>query len=102
MSGIGWNPAIDAMLSTAPAPRSTMPGSAAWVSSINASELRTTSSLSRSIGKVWKNPRGAEAGVVAQPGDGFAAKPLRQPFARPGVGQVERQDVDPDRVLRAQ
>ena len=51
MQGIGWNPAIDAMFSTAPAPRSTMPGSAARVSSINASALRVTSSLSRSIGR---------------------------------------------------
>src|ERR1700733_6894143 len=52
MKGIGWNPAIEAILSTAPAPRSIIPGSAAWVSSISASELRTTSSLSRSTGRV--------------------------------------------------
>src|ERR1700745_2675743 len=90
------------MLSTAPAPRSIMPGSAAWVSSISASELRTTSSLSRPIGQVWKTPAGAEAGAVAQTGYRFAAKPLCQlPPAR-GLAQVERHNVDPYRVLRAQ
>src|SRR6516225_4978377 len=70
MNGIGWNPAIEAMFITAPAPRSTMPGSAAWVSSVSARTLRVTSSLSRSSGNVWKTPLVPKPALLHRPAIG--------------------------------
>jgi hypothetical protein len=49
-----------------------------------------------------KHPAGAEAGAVAQTGYRFAAKPLCQLPPGRGLAQVERHNVDPYRVLRAQ
>src|SRR5947209_12209722 len=61
---------MEAMFITAPAPRSTMPGSAAWVSSISASALRITSSLSRSSGNVWKTPLVPKPALLHRPAIG--------------------------------
>src|SRR5947209_3650151 len=58
------------MLSTAPAPRSTIPGRAAWVSSISVSELSTTSSVSRSSGNVWNTPLVPKPALLHKPAIG--------------------------------
>ena len=74
-AGYGWNPAIEAMLSTAPTPRSTIPGRAAWVSSMSASALRVTSSRSRCIGSAWNGPLVPKPALLHKPAT--AVLPIR-------------------------